>query len=119
MRTPLSVLAAAGASVLGGAILGEYWLSAPEAILGSVLFGLLVGELVVVIERRPGPFGMAGASTFPPGAWIWSLWISSGHQLHYASAAQWVGAAAAAGAGLVWTATANRAIDRAKKHRVG
>lgn len=112
MRTPLAVLGAAALAALGGAILGEYTLSAVEAVLGGILYGVVVGELVVVVERRPARFGVAAATVFPPIGWIWSLWISTGHHLHYASVAQWVGAGAAAVGGLVWTSTAGRTIDR-------
>ena len=115
MRTPLAVLGAAALTALGGAILGEYTLSPVEAILGGLLYGLVVGELAVVLERRPGRFGVAAATVFPAIGWIWSLWISTGHHLHYASVAQWVGAGAAAVGGLVWTGTVGRTIDRIRR----
>jgi hypothetical protein len=108
MRTLLAVLAAAGSSALGGAILGEYTLANLVAIVACVLFGVVVGEATVVPRRQPRPAGLAAAALFPPVAWVWSLWISTGHQLGYASVAQWVATPFAGAAAVAWAATAAR-----------
>jgi hypothetical protein len=112
MRTPLAVLGAAALAALGGVILGEYTLNGSLAIVGGLLYGLVVGEVVVAVERRPSPFGAAAALAFPPVGWAWSLWISTGHHLHYASGLQWTVALVSAVAGLVWTVTGRRVVDR-------
>ena len=108
MRTLLAVLAAAGVSALGGAILGEYTLANLVAVLACVLFGVVVGEAAVVPRRSPGPLVLAAAALFPPVAWVWSLWISTGHHLGYASVAQWVATPFAGAAAAGWAATAAR-----------
>ncbi|HEX5265433.1 MAG TPA: hypothetical protein VFW24_01550 [Acidimicrobiales bacterium] len=108
MRILLAVLAAAGSSALGGAILGEYTLANLVAIVACVLFGVVVGEATAVPRRPPRPAGLAAAALFPSVAWVWSLWISTGHQLGYASVAQWVATPFAGAAAVAWAATAAR-----------
>lgn len=115
MRTLLALLGSAALAALGGAILGEYTLTGVLAIVGTLLYGVVVGEAVIVLERRPTVPTMAGATVFSPVGWVWSLWISTGHHLHYATPAQWVGAAVAGAGGLAWTLTAARAVDRADR----
>jgi len=115
MRTPLALLGAAALSALGGAILGEYTLAGGLAVVACVLYGIVIGEAVIVLERRPSPPGVAAAGVFPPIGWVWSLWISTGHHLHYATATQ-VGATVVAGvAGAAWAVTGRRALDRARR----
>ena len=113
MRTPLAVLGAAALAALGGAILGEYTLNGLLAVIGGLLYGLVVGEVVVAVERRPSALGAGAAAVFPPIGWAWSLWISNGHHLHYATWVQWVAALVSAVAGLAWTVTGRRVVDRA------
>lgn len=113
MRTPLAVLGSALLAALGGAILGEYTLNGALALIGGLLYGLVVAEVVVAVERRPSPIGSAAATVFPPIGWLWSLWISNGHHIHYASGLQWASALVSAVAGLVWTVTGRRVVDRA------
>ena len=108
MRTLMAVFAAAGVSALGGAILGEYTLANVVAVLACVLFGVVVGEATAVPNRHPGPVALAAAALFPPAAWVWSLWISTGHHLGYASVAQWVATPFAGAAAVAWAATAGR-----------
>lgn len=112
MRTPLAVVGSAALAALGGAILGEYTLNGALALVGGLLYGLVVAEVVVAVERRPSPVGSAAATVFPPIGWVWSLWISNGHHLHYATTAQWASALVSAVAGLVWTLTGRRVVDR-------
>jgi hypothetical protein len=69
--------------------------------------------VVLAVERRPSALGSAGATLFPPIGWVWALWISNGHHLHYASGLQWTSALVSAVAGLVWTVTGRRVVDRA------
>ena len=113
MRTPVAVLGSALLAALGGAILGEYTLNGALALVGGLLYGLVVAEVVVGVERRPSPVGSAAATVFPPIGWVWALWISNGHHLHYASWVQWVSALVSAVAGLIWTVTGRRVVDRA------
>jgi len=108
MRTTLAVLAAVAVAALGGAILGEYTLANAMAVLACVLFGVVVGEAAVAIQRRPVPATAVAAGLATPAAWIWSLWISTGHQFAYASVAQWVAAPVAAAAASLWVVTARR-----------
>jgi len=105
MRTVLAVLAAAGVSALGGAILGEYTLANLVAIVACLLFGVVVGEAVAALQRRLTPPAVVAAGLFPPGAWVWSLWISTGHHLGYASVAQWAATPFAGAAAVAWAAT--------------
>ena len=114
MRTPLALLGAAGLSALGGAILGEYTLTGGMALVACLLYGIVIGEAVIVLERRPSPLGAAAAGLFPPIGWVWSLWISTGHHLHYASATQLGATVVAGAAGAAWAITGRRALDRAR-----
>lgn len=102
MRTLLAALAAAGTAGLGGAILGEYTLANPVAVVACLLFGVVVAEAVVAVQRRPAPLVVAVAAVLTPAAWVWSLWISTGHHLGYASVAQWVATPFAGLATLGW-----------------
>ena len=113
MRTPMAVVGSAALAALGGAILGEYTLNGALALVGATLYGLVVAEVVVGVERRPSAFGSAAATVFPPIGWVWALWISNGHHLHYATWVQWLAALVSAVAGLVWTVTGRRVVDRA------
>ncbi|MHB1446032.1 MAG: hypothetical protein ACYCTI_07895 [Acidimicrobiales bacterium] len=114
MRTPLALLGAAAVSALGGAILGEYTLTGALAAVACLLYGIVVGEVVIVLEGRPSPPGVAVAGVFPPIGWVWSLWISTGHHLHYASAGQLGATVVAGAAGVAWTVTARRALGRTR-----
>ena len=112
MRTPLAVVGSAALAALGGAILGEYTLNGALAVVGALLYGLVVAEVVVGVERRPSAVGSAVATVFPPIGWVWSLWISNGHHLHFATGVQWASALVSAVAGLAWTVTGRRVVDR-------
>jgi len=112
MRTPLALLGAAALSALGGAILGEYSLSGVLAVVAGLLYGIVIGESVIVLERRPSPPGVAGAGIFPSIGWVWSLWISTGHHLNYATSVQLGSTLVAGAAGAVWALTGRRALDR-------
>ncbi|HUZ43635.1 MAG TPA: hypothetical protein VMU63_04470 [Acidimicrobiales bacterium] len=114
MRTPLALLGAAALSALGGAILGEYSLSGILAVIACLLYGIVIGEALIVLERRPSPLGVAVAGIFPPIGWLWSLWISTGHHLHYASATQLASTVVAGVSGAAWAVTGRRALDRAR-----
>lgn len=102
MRTLLAALAAAGTAALGGVILGEYTLANVVALVAGLLFGVVVAEAVVAVQRRPAPLATAAATVLTPMAWVWSLWISTGHHLGYASVAQWAATPVAGLAALGW-----------------
>jgi len=108
MRTTLAVLAGAAVAALGGAILGEYTLANAVAVLACVLFGIVVGEAAVAIQRRPVPATVVAAGVATPMAWVWSLWISTGHQFSYVSVTQWVAVPFAAASAALWVVTARR-----------
>ena len=112
MRTLLAVLAPAGAAALGGAVLGEYTLTGVAAVVACVLFGLVVGETAVAVRRRAAPVVVGAAAASAPVAWVWSLWISTGHHLGYASPAQWLATPFAAAAAAGWVLTAGRPGSR-------
>ncbi|HZU71499.1 MAG TPA: hypothetical protein VE990_01890, partial [Acidimicrobiales bacterium] len=84
-----AALVATGVAALGGAILGEYDLSGPLPLLAGVLFGVVVAEAVIVVQRRPAPAAVGVAAVAAGAATVWSLWIANGHHLAYASATQW------------------------------
>jgi len=108
MRTTLAVVATLAVAALGGAILGEYTLANAVAVLACVLFGVVVGEAAVAIQRRPLPATVVAAGVSTPVAWVWSLWISTGHQLGYVSVAQWVAVPFAGASAALWVVTARR-----------
>lgn len=112
MRTPLALLGAAALSALGGAILGEYSLSGILAVVACLLYGIVIGEAVIVLQRRPSRPGVVVAGIFPPVGWVWSLWISTGHHLHYASGTQLGSTVVAGAAGAIWALTGRRALER-------
>lgn len=97
LRAGIALLLGALASVLGAFILGEYQFEGSLPIGAGLLFGLVVGEVVVELgRRRTLPVAVvAGAET--AAGLLWAGWISAGEGLEPISGGAWV----AAGVGFV------------------
>jgi hypothetical protein len=95
------VLVAALASALGGLVLGEYQFEGLMPFGAGLLFGLVVGELVVSVARSRGPILAVVSSALVVGGLGWAAWISSGEGLRPFPTLAWVSMAI----GAVSTAT--------------
>ncbi|HZT66172.1 MAG TPA: hypothetical protein VFA11_10325 [Acidimicrobiales bacterium] len=115
MRTLFAVAAALAVAALGGAILGEYTLGGLVPLGAGALYGVVVAEVLVWVGRRPPAWAMGVAAAAAAVGAAWSLWISTGHHLSYASGAQWaaVGVAGLAVGG--WAGTAEWAAERSAR----
>src|SRR5579864_1324161 len=117
MRTLLAVVAALAVAALGGAILGEYTLGGLLPLLAGALYGVVVGEVLLWVGRRPPVWATTAAAVAAAIGTAWSLWISSGHHVSYASAAQWASVGVAGLAVGAWVGTAEWAGERAARSR--
>jgi hypothetical protein len=103
MRQLLAVAAALAAGSVGALILGEYQLGGTTPYVAGVLFGLVVGELVLAIAKpRVSPAAKAAAVLAPGLGMVWAAWISAGRDWHYVPGGAWAGAVLAPAAAAVW-----------------
>ena len=100
MRRPVSLLAGAAVAALGAKILGEYEFTGWFPFVAGVLFGLVIGEVVVSVGRWRGPVPAAAGALLAAGGLAWAGWIDSSEGLEPFPTLAWVamalGAAAAA-----------------------
>lgn len=109
MRHVLAAAAALAASALGALILGEYELGGTTPFVAGVLFGLVVAELALTIDKpRPSPGAGATAVAGPCAGMIWAAWISSGHDWHYLPRVAWAGVVLAPAAAALWLRAGRR-----------
>jgi hypothetical protein len=101
VRVAGAIVVAAFASALGGVVLGEYQFEGLMPYGAGLLFGLVVGELVVTVgHSRTLPLAVVSAALVAAGLG-WAAWISSGEGLRPFPTLGWVamgiGALATAG----------------------
>lgn len=93
VRTAAALLLAAIVAVLGAFILGEYQFEGMLPAGAGLLFGLIVGELVVEVgKRRTIPVAVA-AAVLVAGGLLWAGWIASGKGLEPLRNGVWVAVA--------------------------
>ena len=107
MRQLLAAAAAAAVAALGAFIVGEYELDGPTALVTGVLFGLVIGEILVAVAGGgQGVVAVAGAVIAGAGL-VGAAWISSGatpeaREWSDVPGAAWAGAALGAAAAAAW-----------------
>lgn len=92
-RQVLGVLCGILVAVFGALILGEYEFTGSLPFFGGALFGLAVGEVVVVVGRRRGVVVAGFASMIAFGGLVWAGWIDSSEGLEPVKSLVWVAAA--------------------------
>jgi hypothetical protein len=95
-RALLGLLLAASVSVLGALILGEYEFTGTLPWIAGLLFGLVVGEVVVGVGRSRHPAVAVIAAAIAFGGVAWAGWIDSSHGLEPMKGLAWASAALAA-----------------------
>ena len=104
-----ALVCGAAVAALGALMLGEYEFTGTLPFIAGVIFGLVVGEVVVGVGRsRSVPMAVAaGAIAF--GGIAWAGWIDSTEGVEPVKGLVWVAAAIAAGVAGVRTAGWRRA----------
>ena len=115
MRTLVGVVATLGVAAVGGAVLGEYSLSAGAAVVAGGLLGVVEAEALVTATPRPPVWLVALASGAGAAAAVWALWIAAGHRLDEAAPGQWTAANAAALAVGGWVVLTERITGRGRR----
>ena len=109
MRAPVpAVLVAAAVAFVAAVILGEYELVGLRPILAGVLFGVVVGEVLATVARRPDPYLLGAAALLAEAGLVWATWISTGRDLGLAAGTAWGGVVAGAVAAPLWLRSAGR-----------
>ena len=96
VRLGAAVLLAAVASAFGGVVLGEYQFDGLMPYGAGLLFGLVVGELVVTVARSRSVVLGAVSGALVAAGLGWAAWISSGEGLRPFPALGWVAMAVGA-----------------------
>jgi len=96
-------------AALGALILGEYEFSGALPFVAGVLFGLVVGEVVVTVGRRRTWPSAAVTAAVAFGGIAWAGWIDSSEGLEPVKGLVWVAATLAALAALARVAPPRRA----------
>lgn len=118
MRLTLALLAAAAAAAAGAVILGEYRFDGVTVIVTGVVFGLLLAELAVAINRRTSLALGAALGAIAAAAMAWAGWIASGHDFSFVGPAGWTAvvlAGAAAGLRAGWSRRAAGTAPEARE----
>ena len=95
-RLVAAVMLAAVASAFGGVVLGEYQFDGLMPYGAGLLFGLVVGELVVTVSRSRSVMLGAACGVLVAGGLGWAAWISSGEGLRPFPVLGWVAMAVGA-----------------------
>ena len=90
VRLAVAVAVAALASAFGGVVLGEYQFEGLMPFGAGLLFGLVVGELVVTVARSRSPVLACVSGALVAAGLGWAAWISTGEGLRPFPVLGWV-----------------------------
>jgi hypothetical protein len=96
VRLLVAVAVAALASAFGGVVLGEYQFDGLMPYGAGLLFGLVVGELVVTVSHSRSLVLGAVCGALVAAGLGWAAWISSGEGLRPFPVLGWVAMAVGA-----------------------
>lgn len=112
LRAVAGVVCGAVVAALGAVILGEYEFTGALPFVAGVLFGLVVGEVVVGVGKLRGWPSAVAAAALGFGGIAWAGWIDAGRGLEPMKGLVWVGAALAALVALVRVSPLGAGSDR-------
>lgn len=114
MRPVLAALAGATAAAVGAVILGEYNLTGVMGVGAGALFGLAVGEVVLIVggPEAGGAWAAPLAAAITAGGVAWAAWISAGRDWGFVPGTAWIGLAVGAALAAVWVRTGARRSSR-------
>lgn len=108
LRAGIGLLLSAIAAVLGAFVLGEYEFDGALPVFAGLLFGLVLGEIVVSVGKlRTVPIAIVcGLEAF--GGLVWAGWISAGEGIEPIPGGAWLAGALGLVAGAVRVAGLRR-----------
>ena len=114
LRAGIGLLLSAVAAVLGAFVLGEYEFDGALPVFAGVLFGLVLGEIVVSVGKlRTIPIAvLCGLEAF--GGLVWAGWISAGEGIEPIPGGAWLAAALGLVAGALRVAGLRRKVQSAR-----
>ena len=114
LRPVLGVVAGLATAALGAYLVGEnlfvrqhevYW---PATLVGVVLFGVMVAEVVATVGRSRSPVLLAGVAALTAAGLALGVWISSGRDLAEVDPLVWAGVGLGVAAAVVWFRSAGQ-----------
>ena len=98
----------------GGLVLGEYELTGLTPLYAGALFGLVIGEVVLVVGRDPSFEPGAAAGFMAYGGMLWAVVLSTARDISYATTTSWIGVVLAASVAWFWVRSAARRGGRSR-----
>lgn len=96
LRAGLGVVCGAAVAAIGALILGEYEFTGSLPFVAGVLFGLVVGEVVVSVGQARSVVVAVLAAALSFAGIAWAGWIDSSEGVEPVKGLVWVAAALAA-----------------------
>jgi hypothetical protein len=100
-RALFGLVLGAAVAALGALILGEYEFTGTLPWVAGVLFGLVIGEVVVSVGRSHHVGVAVGSAALSFAGIAWAGWIDSTEGVEPVKALAWVSAVLAAGTAFV------------------
>jgi hypothetical protein len=111
----VALVAALAAGALGALILGEYDFSGPTPIVGGILFGLVIAEVILSVAHAPGRPLTIAASVISGLGVLWAGWISSGRGVEPIQAGAYLALVIAVAVSAGWVTLGSRGARRRSK----
>jgi hypothetical protein len=93
VRAALGLVLGIAVAALGAKLLGEYQFEGAMPYGAGLLFGLVIGELVVEVGRNRSAFVAFVAGAASAGGLLWAGYIASGNGLEPLKTGVWIAAA--------------------------
>ncbi len=114
-RAIAGVVVAGLVSSYGALVLGEYEMGrGATPLFAGVLFGLAVGEVLVVVGRDPGPATASAGGFLAFGGMTLAVVLSTSRDVRFAEVEAWIGVALAAAVSWFWVRSAARLGRRSR-----
>ena len=110
MRQAVAVLVGAAVAAAAALILGEYELKGVMAVVAGILFGVVIAEVMVAIDKHPSLAVALLSGVYAAIAMAWSGWIAAGRTWHYFGRSRWIALVVAAVVAPLWIRSAGRRV---------
>ena len=110
MRQAVAVLVGAGVAALAALILGEYELKGVMALVAGVLFGIVIAEVMVAIDKHPSALVAILSGVYAAIAMAWSGWIAAGRTWHFFGRGRWLALGISFVAAPLWIRSSGRRV---------